>query len=70
MITIIKDYDGSSVDVRRKEIMCLSGDDKPTDVANGSVCLEIDTGKLFVYDEEGENWYNQDGSGIGGGGAE
>ena len=62
MITVINDYDGSSVDVRRKEIMCLSDDTKPTDVANGSVCLEIDTGKLFVYDEENESWRNQDGS--------
>ena len=59
MITIINDYDGNSVDKRRKEIMCLSTDTKPTDLSNGSVCLEIDTGKLYVWNEAGEAWAEQ-----------
>ena len=43
------------------ELSGLSSDDKPTnfegaDVANGSVFLEMDTGKVYAYDEAGETW--------------
>ena len=38
------------------EGVCLSTDDKPTDVANGSSLMEMDTGKVYMYDEEGEQW--------------
>lgn len=36
----------------------LSSDTKPTGpmVANGSIFLEMDTGKVFVYDEENKTW--------------
>lgn len=35
----------------------LSDDTKPTDgVPNGSDFLEIDTGKVWYYDAEGETW--------------
>lgn len=30
------------------EMACLSTDTKPTDVCNGSMCIEIDTGKLYA----------------------
>lgn len=35
---------------------CLSGDTKPTDVDNGSVMLEMDTGKVYFFDEENSQW--------------
>ena len=39
------------------ESACLSTDTKPTDgIANGSVCLEMDTGKVFVFNEVGSAW--------------
>ena len=43
------------------EIRGLSTDDKPTSVGakgidNGSVYIELDTGKVFLYDLEQETW--------------
>ena len=43
------------------ELRGLSGDDKPTEIANkkvdnGSVYIEIDTGKIYMYDLENEQW--------------
>lgn len=36
---------------------CLSTDDKPTEgVENGTVLLEMDTSKMFVYDKENAQW--------------
>ena len=41
----------------RIEAACLSTDTKPTDgIANGSLCLEIDTGKIYAYNEDGSAW--------------
>ena len=35
----------------------LSLDDKPTeDVTNGSCFLEMNTGKIYFYNEEDEQW--------------
>ena len=39
-----------------KEVYCLSTDSKPTDMPNGSICVEMDTGKLYLYDEAGTQW--------------
>lgn len=38
------------------EIRCLSTDTKPS-APNGSECIEIDTGKIFLYDAEGGEWH-------------
>lgn len=38
------------------EMACLSTDTKPTDVCNGSMCLEMDTGKLYAYNEDDTEW--------------
>ena len=43
------------------DIRCLSTDTKPTEiegknVANGSQLVEIDTGKVFLYDLDSETW--------------
>jgi hypothetical protein len=48
-------------EVKALEFRGLSTDTKPTtldneDIANGSVFIEIDTGKIFFYDLENEEW--------------
>lgn len=35
----------------------LSSDTKPTDVPNGSSFLEMDTGEVYVFDEESATWF-------------
>ena len=49
---------------------CLSEDEKPVGgkIANGSCLVEMDTGKIFFYDEEGEQWIEFVNTGGGGGG--
>ena len=52
----------------------LAADEKPvtsyngTTISNGSVFIEIDTGKSYMYDAEGEEWNEQAGGGSGGSG--
>ena len=49
----------------------LSTDTKPIDgVRNGSVFNEIDSGKVFIYDEENARWIEQASSGGSGGGGD
>lgn len=39
------------------EIYCLDADAKPTaNIANGSMLLTVDTGKLYVFNETGGSW--------------
>lgn len=39
------------------ESVCLSTDAKPTTgIANGSLCLEMDTGKIYAFNEAGSTW--------------
>lgn len=43
------------------ELRGLAADTKPTEfdgvkIGNGSVFIEIDTGSMFLYDEEHEEW--------------
>ena len=39
------------------EFAGLSTDEKPTEmVATGSVFIEVDTGDVYLYDEEGGTW--------------
>ena len=45
---------------RYVEIFCLAADTKPTSkIANGSIAVEIDTGKVFFFNEEGGAWVEQ-----------
>lgn len=56
MIRVTKELqtDGS---VKYCEFAGLSTDEKPTEkVATGSLFLEVDTGAIFAFDEEGEEW--------------
>ena len=49
---------GKQVRTYRIQGFCLSTDEKPVEgVTNGSVLGEMDTGKAFVFDEEGQQWY-------------
>lgn len=34
----------------------LSTDNKPTNVCNGAVFLEMDTGDVYMFDKENSNW--------------
>ena len=43
--------------LRYVEFAGLSTDDKPTvKVATGSLFMEVDTGDVYAYDEENEEW--------------
>lgn len=35
---------------------CLSSDAKPTNVANGSKLLEMDTSTLYIFDDTNSTW--------------
>lgn len=38
-------------------IYCLSTDTKPTDLPNGSCAIEMDTSKVYFFDEENTDWW-------------
>lgn len=39
------------------QAVCLSTDAKPTDgIANGSMMLEMDTGKIYAFNEAASAW--------------
>ena len=39
------------------ESACLSTDTKPTEgIKNGSICIEMDTGKIYMFNEAGTEW--------------
>ena len=39
------------------QLACLSTDTKPTtNIATGSIALEVDTGDVYAYDETGASW--------------
>lgn len=51
--------DGAT-DAEYIELTCLSTDTKPTTrVLGGSIAVEVDTGKVFFYDEAGTQWVEQ-----------
>lgn len=56
MVTITKlnkIIDGKSL----ADIACLSTDTKPTaGISNGSLCLEIDTGDIYAFNEANTTW--------------
>ena len=45
-------------DTKYFEGACLSSDTKPTGdhIQNGSKLIEMDTGKVFMYDAQGKVW--------------
>ena len=59
MITVYKKYDTTSCkdgNVKEIEIRGLSTDRKPTDVCNGTIFIEINTGDIYMYDLENKIW--------------
>lgn len=48
----------------------LSSETKPTDVPNGTIFHEIDTGKDYQFDIDGSQWIEQPAQGGGGSGLE
>lgn len=58
---------GAAINQPTHELYCLSTDTKPTDVPNGSVLYEIDSGVIYVFDEENKEWYEAVSFGGGGG---
>ena len=56
-----RDVSGGEVTVKNVvEVFCLSTDSKPTDyVADGSIAVEIDTGKVYFFNEASEAWVEQ-----------
>ena len=56
MITIYR-KDGISNNKNELEYRGLSTDTKPTqDIENGTIFIEIDTGKIYMYDLENQLW--------------
>lgn len=55
----IEQYYGNEAK-RYVEIACLSGDTKPTaGIATGSLAHEVDTGKVYAFNETGTEWILQ-----------
>lgn len=55
MLTVIKRNFGTNL----YEIYGLSTDEKPTDVLNASVYYEMDTKKIYLFDEQNKVWLEQ-----------
>ena len=59
MITIAKTTEGNTQDRNNPilEIRGLSTDNKPTEnITNGSSFIEMNTGKIYFYNAESEQW--------------
>lgn len=42
------------------EAVCLSSDEKPAaGIITGSLCVEADTGNVYIFDEVGGTWQEQ-----------
>lgn len=63
MLRIVKEKmlpNGSDGLIPFIEGFCLSTDtNRPTSVATGSKLTEVDSGKVYLYDEDGEAWTEQ-----------
>lgn len=49
----------STADCFPREFIGLSTDQKPTDVSNASTFYEMDTKKVFLFDEQNKVWLEQ-----------
>lgn len=65
MVTIIKrnfrvakitDDGAGLTDMPIYDVLCLSTDEKPAGLPNGSKCLEMDTSNRYIFDEENSAW--------------
>ena len=55
MITIYR-KEGAVKDKQEIELRGLSTDEKPTNVENGTIFIEIDTGKIYMFDVVSKTW--------------
>lgn len=56
MITILQRLDNNKKPIH--DVRLLSTDTKPVfGIANGSLCIEIDTGKIFILDGVSGVWH-------------
>ena len=64
MVTVNKRYQYFNGELNTLcDIRCLSDDTKPTEnIPNGASCIEIDTGKKFLFDAESSTWKEIDSS--------
>lgn len=61
MFSATNKSDGFTGEGKVKDYVCLAADTKPTSgIANGSMCLEMDTGKIYAFDETGSEWVEID----------
>lgn len=51
---VTQEYNSSSIQI----IYLTSSDTKPTDCDNGSVAVEVNTGRVFRFDKENTIWYD------------
>ena len=56
MFTITKTVKLNTAGKSIVEATCLQSDGKPKTFANGSIALEMDTGTMFMYDEQNQIW--------------
>lgn len=63
MITLYRPANYNNI--RAAEITGRSIDTKPTDLANGSIYKELDTGRIWVYDAQNSVWYEKTANGGG-----
>lgn len=57
MFTIVKEIGFKRSGKSLVNAVCLSADDKPLSFTNGSTAIEIDTGKIYAFDEDGGVWH-------------
>ena len=51
---------GKQINGWASEVYCLSTDTKPTEnVLNGASCIEIDTGKFYLFNGDSKTWVLQ-----------
>lgn len=56
---MITTYENYGMQKKHYDLYGLSTDTKPTDVTNASTFYEMDTQKLFMFDEQNHKWLEQ-----------
>lgn len=56
---MITNYGECAANCAPDDLIGLSTDTKPTDVPNASTFYEMDTKKIFLFDEQNKRWLEQ-----------
>ena len=51
---VTQEYNRDSIQI----LYLTSSESKPTECSNGSIVIEVDTGKYFRFDKENAIWYD------------